>query len=143
MEISGWTEFFEEIIRLVESSERQFGAASSGYCDYTIERLELCITACSSIIDCMERSSQSDLEHCTLLLSRLLQCLYSMVNKWEDYNSATQHLLPLSPSNDQMFERGRPSFKVSRDILVYLVSLSFKWTEVAAILGISRMTLYR
>ena len=41
-ETHGWTEFLKEFVRLVESSERQFGVANSGYCDYAIERLELC-----------------------------------------------------------------------------------------------------
>ena len=38
---------------------------------------------------------------------------------------------------------GRPRFDISRDLLLYLMSLSFKWTEIAALLNISRMTLYR
>lgn len=39
--------------------------------------------------------------------------------------------------------RGRPRFEVTVDQLEYLVSLSFSWTCIAQILGISRMTLYR
>ena len=104
---------FEEIVSLVESSERQFGVANCGYCEYIVDRLELCITTCSKIKS-----------YCTLLLSKLLQCLYSMVNKWDDYNSAVQYPLPISRSIDQTFGRGRPSFNISKQILVFLVSLS-------------------
>ncbi len=50
---------FEEIVSLVESSVRQFGVANCGYCEYILDGLELCITTCSNIIDCIERSSQS------------------------------------------------------------------------------------
>ena len=38
---------------------------------------------------------------------------------------------------------GRPQFDISKEQLEYLSSLGFKWTEVAALLGVSRMTIYR
>lgn len=38
---------------------------------------------------------------------------------------------------------GRPRFNVGKDQLEYLSSLGFKWTEIAALLGVSRMTVYR
>jgi len=40
-------------------------------------------------------------------------------------------------------ERGRPKFDIDQEQLEYLVSLSFNWSEFAALLGISRTTLYR
>lgn len=39
--------------------------------------------------------------------------------------------------------RGRPPFDISRDQLEYLSSLSFSWTQIASILGVSRMTIFR
>ena len=70
-EFHSWTEFLKEIVHLIVDSERQFGVANSGYCNYIIERFELCLTTwSSSIVDCIERSSQpSNLEHFTFLLS--------------------------------------------------------------------------
>ena len=38
---------------------------------------------------------------------------------------------------------GRPRFAISRNQLLYLVSLGFKWTEIAALFGVSQMTVYR
>ena len=53
------------------------------------------------------------------------------------FRSLTQELKHLSP-------RGRrPRFEISKDQVVYLASLSFTWTEIAALLGVSRMTLFR
>ena len=37
----------------------------------------------------------------------------------------------------------RPWFEIKKDQLECLSSLGFKWTEVAALLGVSRMTIYR
>ena len=39
--------------------------------------------------------------------------------------------------------RGRPRFDVAREQIEYLFSLSFHWNEIADLLCISRMTLYR
>ncbi len=39
--------------------------------------------------------------------------------------------------------RGRPRFHVSREQLEYLAALSFSWTEIASVLGVSRMTVFR
>ena len=39
--------------------------------------------------------------------------------------------------------RGRPPFWIRRSHLEYLLSLGFTWTEMAALLGVSRLTLYR
>ena len=39
--------------------------------------------------------------------------------------------------------RGRPSFDVEKSQLEYLRCLNFTWTEIANLIGVSRMTLYR
>ena len=36
---------------------------------------------------------------------------------------------------------GRPMFNISADQLIYLHSLSFTWTQISAMLGVSRMTI--
>ena len=38
---------------------------------------------------------------------------------------------------------GRPRFDISKEQLEYLSSLSFSWTDIAHMLGVSRMTIYR
>ena len=39
--------------------------------------------------------------------------------------------------------RGRPRFDVTKEQLEYLRSMSFTWTDIGNILGVSQMTLYR
>ena len=146
--LHGWTSFFEQVNLLTERSERQFGIANHGYCEYIIDRLELCITTCSGIVDCINTSSQEpdlELQQCTSLLIELLDCLRTMLKKWEEYKSTVEHRTLSVPHPDTIpsIGRGRPSFNVSRSQIEYLSSLSFKWTEIAAIIGVSRMTLYR
>ena len=38
---------------------------------------------------------------------------------------------------------GRPRFDISQEQVVYLRSLSFSWSHISSMLGVSRMTLYR
>ena len=38
---------------------------------------------------------------------------------------------------------GRPKFEITSDQLDYLRSLSFSWTEISHLIGVSRMTIYR
>ena len=104
-----------------------------------------CVSTCSSMIDCINGSTeQEQLQECTASLSELLKCLYVMLRKWEEYKTSMDGDYQLQcPSRVFSGGRGRPSFNVSKDQIEYLSSLSFKWTEIAAIIGISRMTLYR
>ena len=39
--------------------------------------------------------------------------------------------------------RGRPRFDIQREQLEYLSSLSFSWAQIASMLGVTRMTMYR
>lgn len=39
--------------------------------------------------------------------------------------------------------RGQPCFEITREQMVYLASMSFTWTDIAKMLGVSWMTIYR
>ena len=38
---------------------------------------------------------------------------------------------------------GRPKFNITKEQLEYLSSMSFSWSQIAHLLGVSRMTIYR
>lgn len=139
--VYGWSDFFEEVTRLAAGAERQYGIANSSYSEYIIERLELCITTCCRIRSYIE--DQTSLQECFSSLSHLISNLKTMLNMWEDYKSGGQHHYISQSPMLHVGNRGRPCFQVDKAQIEYLASLSFKWTEIAAILGISRMTLYR
>ena len=46
-----------------------------------------------------------------------------------------------APSEDAL-RRGRPRFSVTADQLIYLRSIHFTWTDIASLLGVSRMTIF-
>ena len=140
------TEFFDEIIKLLQETDRQHGIANSSYTDYALGRLEHCIITCTTIRGRLEVESSQDIqEYCTMLNS-LIECLRRVYNKWEEYDDIVNSHPERYSYHVPVIHRnrvGRPRFQISRDQLLYLISLSFKWTEISALLGVSRMTVYR
>ena len=136
--------FFDDIVVLVEGAERQYGVANIRYAEYVLERFEFCISTCTLMHDHMERNT-SGLEDYISSLGELIECLRVIHNKWMEYESVMERLPASSMAYQapRLLSRGRPRFDISKEQLVYLLSLSFTWVEVAALLGVSRMTVYR
>ena len=143
VEISGWSEFFKEISTLVDGAERQYGIANLNYSDYVMERLELSISTCFNLLEAINNATE--LEECLSSLTELIQYLQACHRRWSEYKAFLQGSSQCYQvlTAQAVGEQGRPRFQVSKLQLEYLESLAFKWTEIASILGISRMTLYR
>ena len=144
-EASGLSNFFSEISKMVEEAERQYGLANRSYTEYIIERLEHSIAVCSNILD--QLLGVAGLEEYCSCKQELIDSIKALHRKWIEYEDviesypmerALSYQLPVSLSGP-----GRPRFDITREQLEYLFSLSFKTTEVAALLGVSRMTVYR
>ena len=145
VKISGWRNLFLEFSALSESAERQYGIAHLSYSNYILERLALCIDTCSNIQEIIVVSTlASDLQECSRNLTELIETLQRLHNRWEEYKSFLEGPAQYNTLlTTQQLGRGKPQFQVSKSQVEYLASLSFKWTEIASILGLSRMTLYR
>ena len=44
-----WTRYFETIIEFLEGASRQYGVANESFTEYVVDRLDLCISTCSSL----------------------------------------------------------------------------------------------
>ena len=146
MSANNVTEFFDEIIKLLQEIDRQYGIANSSYTDYALERLEHCIISCNTLRERLDVESSLDLREYCAMLSSLIECLRGVYDKWEEYADILNSYPERYSYQVQMVRGnrvGRPRFQISRDQLLYLMSLSFKWTEISALLGVSRMTIYR
>ena len=78
-------------------------------------------------------------------LGELISYLHQLRGHWEVYldNMDQRHLSTAYHAPVVCaLGRGRPCFDIT-DQLEYLSSLSFNWTQISALLGISRMTVYR
>ena len=144
---SGISAFFNEISRLIDEAERQYGLANRGYTEYILERLEYAITVCSDLCDHMR--GVSELEDYCRSTEELVDAIKDVCKKWKEYEGvldATSECRPLVAhqlSTVGGIGPGRPRFEIGKEQLQYLSSLSFTWHEIAVLLGVSRMTIYR
>ena len=151
-EVWGWREFFEEVSSLLEECGRFFDSANESYGNYIIERLETCITSLTGINYAIERAGTSGSDE---VLSNYKDNIHSMIElcqlvltKWEEMVNT----IDLQPNTSlyraqsvvpPYMRRGRPHFVISKEQLVYSSSMSFSWTDISRMLGVSRMTVYR
>ena len=147
-ESRGWSAFFDEMSRLIEQTEQQYGLANRSLTEYIIDRLEYAIIVCSDLCDHMRGVSGLDDYYSST--QELIDCLKVIYRKWEEYEGVLDSILverpPVvyqTPVSTLRAGPGRPRFDISKEQLEYLSSLSFKWNEIAVLLGVSRMTIYR
>ena len=141
-------DFYDEIMKLLRELQRQYGVANVNYTAYALERLENCIITCSTVESLLLGDSSGQLADYCVTFSSLIECLRQVYRNWEEYedlidshpDASLHYHTPLVHIAGQA---GRPRFAISRDQLLYLVSLGFKWTEISALLDVSRMTVYR
>ena len=70
------------------------------------------------------------------MFSHWLQYLHTI----DEEDDSIRYRAPIqAPSGS----RGRPPFIITKEQLVYMRSLSFSWSEISKLLGVSRMTIYR
>ena len=148
--VSNWIHFFEETRSFLDESERHYSDANIGYTEHTIERLCFCINTCRCLSNYLVENNStgnSVLNEYQSCLSELTDCLIAIHLQWLEHEHSLESVVMYTSriigQSGVRSHRGRPSYEVSRDQVKYLSSLGFKWTEIAAMLGISRMTLYR
>ena len=156
LELWGWERFFGSLMDFLRSSRRQFSIASENYTQYTIERFQAWIQSLTTISDHLDLQPDADiqfdeeerstLENLQSSLNELITCCRSLHGEWEHQldifqsrATAYAYRVPSSASG----RRGRPRFEIGREQLEHLSSLGFTWTDIANILQVSRMTLYR
>lgn len=155
--IPGWDEFFREIERFVSALDRYADTANAAFAEYALERLEVCITGVVRLATNL-RSPPTDLhvtaEETSIVyayfeeLDGLVTHLRQLAVEWQHYldclnvqiNSASYSV---SVVQTRRPSGGRPKFDISRGQLEYLHSMSFDWTKISSMLGVSRSTIYR
>ena len=148
----GWERFFDELSRFLRDLNRQTGVANESYCEYAVERLEVCIRSVSALLDQLRSrppthvaDDVSDVAvHYSVQLAELLQCLRGLYTEWQRYRDDGHHLsTAYSVPTSQPSIQGRPRFIISREQICYLRSMAFSWIQIARLLGVSYSTIYR
>ena len=152
--VRDWRRYFDELASFLDNSERQMGTANEDFAEYVVERLGIAIINVSSIAEHIReqmKASRSNSEcvqvgarYCQYL-DELVELLRQLLQKWQDYQDHYEARGRFSYSSQLIYtnEPGRPRFNVTAPQLQYLRSMSFTWVQIAGILGVSYMTVYR
>ena len=148
----GWTRFFNELDAFNRACEIQSGSANRAFTEYSLERLQTGIRSVSSVLDNIKNATPTNATETSVYedysgkLSDLLSCLRELSQEWQlhldrciQQSSEASYASPSVRSSG----RGRPKFDISKEQLEFLASMSFTWTQIAEMLGVSRMTIYR
>ena len=146
MESFGWTAFFQELENVFNSCQFQIGTANERFVDYITQKLELGLENIKKIKEILEIAiePETELEEVVRkyleLISTLQSCILWLLSYWDSYlEKSTEYQAGSLYSGS----RGRPSFNIHRSQLEYLRQLNFSWTEIADLVGVSSMTIYR
>ena len=148
----GWERFFEEMLTFLRSADRESGSANFAFCEYVVERLRIAVVSCSTLIDQIRsvanglEEEEDTLQYYQEELSTIVNNLRGISREWSlrmdqydeerESTSYRPHLLD-APTG------GRPKFDISKEQLEYLRSMNFSWTQIAELMGVSVMTIYR
>ena len=154
--IRDWTRYFNELASFLDNCERQMGIANEDFAEYVVERLGIAIVNVSAITEHMCAQMQgsdtlSSSEHVQVgarycqHLNELVELLRLLLRQWQDYQDDYETRGRFSYNAQLVYtnQPGRPRFNVTVPQLQYLRSMSFTWVQIAGILGVSYMTIYR
>lgn len=147
VDFSRWCDFFSELASFIDTLERQYGLANSSFTEYAIMRLSTSIRSVQSIDEALSflGDSSDELQAIADDAKELVDVLMSLQTIWCTYGEAmaSQVSVQRVPPTVLSKRKGRPRFDVTQEQIEYLRYLSFSWTSICSMLGISRMTLYR
>ena len=160
----GWEQYFEELSTFICSLGRgRIAYANESYTEYVLDRLTTCISTISRLIDYIQSAMEAveleedESEAIDILqsqLSQLLDCVREISIEWQTHFDRIQMNATgtVSQQGGTSFRLtinratqgpGRPRFNITKEQLEYLSSMSFSWSQIATLLGVSRMTIYR
>ena len=148
-----WESFFEEVESFIVSAERRYEHANEQYAQFVVERMQTVIRSIRGIRDHLHStdiiltlSETHVVRQYVSYLDELVQNCRILAHTWERYVDELlrgDHANSYRAAGIRTGRRGRPSFSITREQLEYLQSMSFTWSEIGSILGVSRMTIYR
>lgn len=148
VELLGWDRFFNELKSLLVFCDRRREGADRQLAVYIVERLQLAaenVATVGNILRGAEDQHDTLREH-ALFMDTILQGVHQVIMYWEFHMETLDYQMEKIAYHAPQFLtglRGRPKFHVTSDQLLYLRTLSFSWTSIASLLGVSRMTIYR
>ena len=147
----GWERFFEELTEFIRTCNRQSGTANQSFAEYALERIQTAIQSVSALLDRFESATPNSEDKSTVLerystsLGELRSCLRELSREWQEHIDRCMQPCATSYVGPSIHapRRGRPKFDIKKEQLEFLTSMSFTWTQISRMLGVSHMTIYR
>ena len=151
--LAGWERYFDEMTSFLRDLNRRTGIANQSYCEYAVERLEICAYSVFHLINQLQSGAPTcaavdsrDLaiiSHYVTQLTELLECLRGLWREWLDHTMSDHFPTQSLPNLHRSSNPGRPKFIITKEQLQYLRSMSFSWIQISKLLNVSYMTIYR
>ena len=118
-----WSEYFETITQFLVGASRQYGVANGSFTEYAVDRLDLCISTCSTLEEQMitnsgegilELAEEAIIVEYKTELECLVDSLISIQLKWKDYQEVLEARLEefaYQVNSSRSRSRGRPRFQ--------------------------------
>ena len=155
-DLVGWITFFDELGRFLQYSGRAVTSANESFASYAVECLETCIISLALVAETLSEASSRGEGGANGTLASLVQMVRDVLDACRTMSTVYEQRLDTiaarsagvgriayHPQLVPRSGRGRPCFSISKEQLLYLSSMSFSWTEISNMLGVSRMTIYR
>ena len=131
-QVKGFSEFFDEVSRLLSEAQKNHGIANHNYTEYILERMEIALSTCSELQ--FRLHDFPDMQEYLSTLGELITQIRFIYRKWCDYEAILDSSnIPTSGYQVRSVPSGgvgRPTFDISREQIEYLSSLVFKWIEI-------------
>ena len=144
---------FFKVSGFLNTAERQRETANEAYSHYILERLQTMLLSLSGLMGHLRSASINNTTEVAVVseqyyadLSELVICVRGIYSQWEHHidelarrDIHDSYSAPL----EEVSHIGRPHFDITREQVEHLPSMSFPWSQIAKMLGVSRSTLYR
>ena len=150
--LQSWDNFFSAILVVLrESSEENF-SLDQRTISYATARIENCMIGLQRILERLHDAAITEGILDLISKTKLLYERFSTLHAFWDQNRQSGESQPSHSSlqyrsvvrnSDRTGRKGRPTLSIERSQVEYLRSLQFSWSEIASLLGVGRMTLYR
>lgn len=151
--VNGWQRFFVELSVFLSTADRQISTANQAYAEYVLERLQRALVSMNSVLHHLntvtpaEEAQAGAITRYSSEITELSQCVREITSFWErrldEVLSGRGSGASSYSASTESIPRGRPRFAIPREQILHLASMSFTWTQIAEILGVSRNTIYR
>jgi DNA-binding transcriptional regulator YbjK len=96
--MDAWTSYFSELGNLLRDSNRQYGIASANLTEHFMERFELAVQSCTSVVGFLEnvellsltQHEQSVAQEYLDLLRQLCGRLRFLLDQWKEYGASLE-----------------------------------------------------